>query len=65
GKYLDGLAPEHISAFEAGLYAHMDAQYPEVGQSVRDTGALSPDAEAKLKKGIEEYMKDFTQEAGL
>jgi F-type H+-transporting ATPase subunit alpha len=58
-RYLDPLGPERVAAFEEGLYPYIDAQYPDVGKTVRETGALSAEAEAQLKKGIEEYLKEF------
>jgi F-type H+-transporting ATPase subunit alpha len=58
-KYMDDIDPACVSSFEAGLYPFMDAQYPDVGMSVAETGELSPDAEQKLRRGIEEYKKTF------
>jgi F-type H+-transporting ATPase subunit alpha len=58
-RYLDDLGANLIDDFEKGLYPFMDAQYPEVGKSVRETGELNKDAEASLRKGIEEYKAEF------
>ncbi|MDR0817328.1 MAG: F0F1 ATP synthase subunit alpha [Clostridiales Family XIII bacterium] len=62
GRYLDGLSPGSVDSFEAGLFPYIDAQYPEVGQTIRKTGELSEDAEEQLKRGIEEYLKEFDSE---
>ncbi|MDR1292801.1 MAG: hypothetical protein LBJ91_05360 [Clostridiales Family XIII bacterium] len=51
-----------MADFEKGLYPFMDAQYPEVGKSIRETGELSGDAEQTLRKGIEEYKAEFLKE---
>jgi F-type H+-transporting ATPase subunit alpha len=58
-KYLDAIGPEQVAAFEEGLFPYIDAQHPDVGRSIRETGALSAEAEAQLKKGIEDYLKEF------
>jgi F-type H+-transporting ATPase subunit alpha len=62
GRYLDDLPPERIAEFEKGLYPHMDAVYPSVGKTIRETGALDGEAEANLKKGIMEYRETFKSE---
>ncbi|MCL1895812.1 MAG: F0F1 ATP synthase subunit alpha [Clostridiales bacterium] len=62
GKFLDGVEVRRLAAFEAGFFEHMDAMHPEVGQSIRETGALSKEAEAELKTGIEEYKREFLRE---
>jgi F-type H+-transporting ATPase subunit alpha len=59
GKHLDDMNVSDIAEFEKGFYEHMDAMRPEVGESIRDTGALSDSAEASLKAGIEEYKAEF------
>jgi F-type H+-transporting ATPase subunit alpha len=59
GKYLDGIKPEDVDDFEAGLFPYIDAQYPDVGRSIHESGELSSDAEAHLKQGIAEYLKEF------
>ena len=59
GKYLDDIETADLAAFEKGLYEHMDSVHPSVGKTIRETGALSEDAEAELKKGVEEYKQEF------
>ncbi|MDR2162729.1 MAG: F0F1 ATP synthase subunit alpha [Clostridiales Family XIII bacterium] len=58
-RYLDDLGADLIDDFEKGLYPFMDAQYPEVAQSIRETGELDAGAEETLRKGIEEYKVEF------
>ncbi|MDR1796123.1 MAG: F0F1 ATP synthase subunit alpha [Clostridiales Family XIII bacterium] len=59
GKYLDDMDIADIAAFEKGFYEHMDSLHPGVGGGILETGALSEEAEAELKKGIEEYKQEF------
>jgi F-type H+-transporting ATPase subunit alpha len=58
-RYLDDIDVHLIDDFEKGLYPFIDAQYPEVADSITKTGELSGDAEAALRKGIEEYKAEF------
>ena len=59
GKFLDGIEVAALADFEKGLIEHMDGLHPAVGQTIRETGALSAEAEEELKKGIEEYKHEF------
>jgi len=58
-KYLDGMDLDDLPAFEKGLYEHMDAVCPSVGEAIRATGALSEESEAELVKGIEGFKQEF------
>jgi len=58
-NYLDELEPADVTEFEKGLYLHMDAVYPNVGQTIRETGSLSAEAEKELRQGLEEYKETF------
>jgi F-type H+-transporting ATPase subunit alpha len=62
-RYLDDVDPHLIDDFEKGLYPFIDAQYPEVGRAIKETGELSDKAEAALRKGIEEYKAEFLKRA--
>ncbi|MCC6729384.1 MAG: F0F1 ATP synthase subunit alpha [Chthonomonadales bacterium] len=55
--YLDDLAVDDVTRFEAELHTHLATRYPEVAETIRSTGVLSPDAEATLRKAIEEFKK--------
>ena len=50
-----------LARFEKGLFEHIDAVHPLVSDSIRETGELSEEAEAELKKGIEEYRHEFLE----
>jgi F-type H+-transporting ATPase subunit alpha len=58
-RYLDDVDPHLIDDFEKGLYPFMDAQYPVVGKTVRETGELTEEAEAALRTGIGEFKAEF------
>jgi F-type H+-transporting ATPase subunit alpha len=61
-KYIDDIGPENVSAFEEGLYKYMDSQYPEVGRTIAETGAISDETDGALRKGIEEFKEGFVKE---
>jgi F-type H+-transporting ATPase subunit alpha len=61
-RYIDDVDAGLVSDFEKGLYPFMDAQYPEVGKSIRETGSISEEAEQSLRKGISEYKAEFLEE---
>ena len=57
--YLDDMECSDLDEFEKGLYEHMDAMHPAVGKTIVENGALSDEADAELKKGIQEYKDEF------
>ncbi|NBG88330.1 F0F1 ATP synthase subunit alpha [Isachenkonia alkalipeptolytica] len=61
-KYLTDIEINKVQEFEAGYLKFMKETYPEVGNEIREKGALSNEMEAKLKDAIEEFKKDFNQE---
>jgi F-type H+-transporting ATPase subunit alpha len=61
-RYLDDIDTGMIGDFEKGLYPFMDAHYPEVGKTIKETGELPEDAGNDLRKGIEEYKSEFLKE---
>jgi F-type H+-transporting ATPase subunit alpha len=58
-KYLDDLPVEEIAEFEKGYYEFLDTVYPAIGKGIRETGELSEENAALLKKGTEEYKGEF------
>jgi len=62
-RYLEDLGLGDLPDFEKGLYEHMDAARPSVSETIKKTGALSEEAEAELKKGIEEYKQEFLRKS--
>jgi len=58
-KFLDDMKTDDLHDFETGLYEHMDSVRPAVGKSIKETGTLTEETEAELRKGIEEYKQEF------
>ncbi len=56
---LDGIETGRVRAWEQGFHEYMSAQYPQVGDTIRTSKALSKDIEADLKRGIEAYNVQF------
>ena len=61
-KYLLDIAVEDIADFEQGLFEYIDTNYPELPKSIRQEKELNDDAEALLKKAIEEFKQRFVNE---
>ena len=57
--YLMDVPVEKVSEYELGLYERMDAQHPDVLETIRTTGQLDKETEAKLAAALEQYTKDF------
>jgi F-type H+-transporting ATPase subunit alpha len=60
--YLDDVPLDKIAAWEAGFYNYIDANHPEIGQtiiekSVKAKEKMSPDLLKKLNAAIEEYKQ--------
>ena len=62
-KYLLDIAVEDVLEFEKGLFAFIDTKYPEIPASIRDTKVLNDEMEQKLIQAIEEFKKQFLQDA--
>ena len=62
GGYLDPYPVEDARRFVEGLVDHLDAR-TDVLQRIRDEGDLSDEAEAALKRAVEDYTQTF-QPAG-
>ena len=56
-KYLLDIAVDKVLDFQEKLFEFIDAKYPEIPQSIKDTKELSEDMEAKLIEAIEEVRK--------
>ncbi len=59
-KYLSDVPVEKIREFEAEFLSFMEQSYPNVGKSIAETKDLTEEAEAELKKGLEEFKKSFS-----
>ncbi len=59
--YLDDIPVEKLAAFESEFYRFMEASYRDIGDSIAKTKDLSADAEANLKKAIQEFKQGFNK----
>jgi F-type H+/Na+-transporting ATPase subunit alpha len=57
---IDNVPVNKVRAWEKGFHAYMAAQFPQVGDAIRTSKALSKETEADLKRGIEQYSKTFS-----
>ena len=57
--FLKDVEVTDVAEYEDGLYERMSAQHADVLETIRTTGELSKDTEAKLKAALESYTKDF------
>jgi len=58
--YLDKFEVSRVRAFESGLLTLLRTKHASLLDSIRKSGDLSKDDEAKLKDAIEGYAKSFT-----
>jgi F-type H+-transporting ATPase subunit alpha len=56
-RYLSDVPIEEIKQFEKAMYDFIDTHHPEIGKTIKSTGKLDEDTEAKLKAAIEEFKK--------
>lgn len=57
--FLDNIPNDAVSAFEKGSLAYVHEKYPDVVEGIKQSKALSSDAEEKLKKAFTEYSESF------
>ncbi|MDI1347336.1 MAG: F0F1 ATP synthase subunit alpha [Pseudolabrys sp.] len=57
--YLDKFEVSRVRAFENGLLALLRTKYADLLDSIRKSGDLSKDDEAKLKDAVDGYAKSF------
>lgn len=57
--YLDGLKVSDIGRFEAELLGTLKSKHPEVLETIRTSGALSDDIQAKLRSVLDNLVKTF------
>ena len=58
--YLDKFEVSRVRAFESGLLTLLRTKHADLLDSIRKSGDLSKDDEAKLKDAVEGYAKSFT-----
>ncbi|MBM7557010.1 F0F1 ATP synthase subunit alpha [Halanaerobacter jeridensis] len=57
--YLDDIPVNDIERFEAEFLAFMDAEKPEIAESIVETGELTEETEEKLQAAIQEFKDNF------
>lgn len=55
-RYLFDIPTEKVRKFNKDVLAYIKEHYPQVPESIRNTGKLEPDAENQLKTAIDEFM---------
>src|SRR5918992_5202902 len=55
--FLDDVPVNQVREWERGFHEFMAARYPQVGDRIRSEKALSKEAEADLRRGIEDYKR--------
>jgi F-type H+-transporting ATPase subunit alpha len=58
--YLDKFEVSRVRAFESGLLTLLRTKFASLLDSIRKSGDLSKDDEAKLKGAVDDYAKSFT-----
>jgi F-type H+-transporting ATPase subunit alpha len=58
-KYLDDIAVDRVLEFEDKFFDYMDKNGTDVLSAIRETGVVSEDTEAKLKKALESFKAEF------
>ncbi|GAU75708.1 F0F1 ATP synthase subunit alpha [Fusibacter sp. 3D3] len=61
-KYLMDVEVKDIRRFESEYIDFLDTNYPEIGKSIVEAGALSDEMEEKLKAAIAEFKASFEVE---
>jgi F-type H+-transporting ATPase subunit alpha len=62
--YLDDIPVDDAKRFERELLEYVDTRYPEVARHFVENGDLPDEVEEKLKRGIEEFKKQFQPSGG-
>ncbi len=57
--FLDTIDTGKVRAWEKGFLEYLRAQFPQILDGMRTSKALAKDAEAELKRAIEQYTKSF------
>jgi F-type H+-transporting ATPase subunit alpha len=57
--YLDGIATEDVTRFEAGLMSDIRANHEDILEAIRVEKNISDDTDAKLKAALEAFTKAF------
>ncbi len=57
--YLDDIATNLVTKFEAELYPYIEARYPEIFEQIRAKKALDKDLEGLLHKALKDFKATF------
>ncbi len=57
--FVDSVPVNRVREWERGFLEYARAQYPQIGDSIRTSKALSKDVEADLKRAIESFTQNF------
>ena len=58
-NYLRDIPLEAVSEFEQQLFEYLHESHPEIGQSIRETGAMPEETTALLQETLESFVKKF------
>ena len=58
--YIDDVAVEKVSAFEASFHTFMEANHPEIGEDIAKEKDISAETEEALKAAILEFKQGFS-----
>ena len=58
-KYLLDVPVDRVVDFEKEFFEYIRTNIPEVPASIKETKVISDDADAKLRKAIEDFKGDF------
>jgi F-type H+-transporting ATPase subunit alpha len=58
--YLDDIPVDKISMVESNFHRFMNANHPEIGKEIVDTGDLSSSVEESLKQAIQEFRQGLS-----
>jgi len=61
---LDDLPVDKVQEFEAGLLEHMRTRHSDIGETIRSSGKLEEDTEAKLRSAVEDFKSSFAERVG-
>ena len=63
-KYLKDVPVDKVQAFEAGLLAYINREYPYILDQIETEKALDQDLEAQIKTALDAYAKEFSLTVG-
>ena len=61
-KFLVDLDVKDVRKFNKGLVKFINDNYPEIPQTIRQSGELSDETEGKLRSAIEEYKEQYKEQ---